>query len=116
MVQVAINPGSGPVDGGKVRASARAIAKFVADLKLDGVCVERDATLDEGGRFGWCLTLDGRAVVVEMPGLPLRRVRWMRRKDQNIWDFPRLYVDGSSWVWFYALNDARRGLLGRDED
>jgi len=31
-----------------------------------------------------------------MPGLPIDEVHWMRQHDQNIWDFPRLYVGGSS--------------------
>ncbi|MET9402659.1 hypothetical protein [Kitasatospora sp. NPDC002965] len=46
-----------------------------------------------------------------MPGLSLDQVRWMNEPDQNIWNYPRLFVDGSSWVWWYAL-----GICGPGED
>lgn len=39
---------------------------------------------------------------VDMPSLSLEKIRYMGEKTQNIWDFPRLYVNGSSWVWKYA--------------
>jgi hypothetical protein len=50
-----------------------------------------------------------RRVLVLMPGLVLDQVRYMG-KPQNIWHFPRLYVDGNSWVWCFAINAA--GDLG----
>jgi len=62
------------------------------------------------GRFTFDVTVhlkDGRhfAFEVEMPGLPLDKVRYVSDEGQNIWDFPRLYVDGSSWVWEYSFSD-----------
>jgi hypothetical protein len=39
-----------------------------------------------------------------MPGLPVEQVRYMGESGQNIWDFPRLYVDDSSWIWEFALS------------
>ncbi|WP_232700178.1 hypothetical protein [Brevibacillus daliensis] len=39
---------------------------------------------------------------VDMPSLPLEQGRYVSEEGQNIQDFPRLYVDGSSWVWKYA--------------
>ena len=38
-----------------------------------------------------------------MPGISLEKVRFMGKEDENIWDFPRLYVDDESYVWKYAL-------------
>jgi hypothetical protein len=51
-------------------------------------------------------------VPVDMPGLPLHQVAL--REGDNAWLFPRLYVDGNSWLWPYALNNARRELLDHD--
>jgi hypothetical protein len=34
----------------------------------------------------------------------LEKVRYLDSENQDIFNFPRLYVDGSSWVWKYALN------------
>lgn len=50
---------------------------------------------------------------IEMPGLPIEQVRWTGHEDGDIWDFPRLYVDGSSWVWKYAVAAC---TPDRDED
>jgi hypothetical protein len=46
----------------------------------------------------------GRSIEIQMPGLPVERVRYMGETGQNIWDFPRLYVDDSSWIWQFALS------------
>jgi hypothetical protein len=59
---------------------------------------------------------DQRTVLIEMPGLPLDEVRYVDDDEQNIWDFPRLYVDGGSVVWCYAVKQASRMLSGEDED
>ena len=103
-----INPGTGPVAGATEVHAAFNMGVFTADLIGAGIQVtsaEQRPDLDDEGRFGWKITTaDGREAEIEMPGLPLARVRWMDEPDQNIWDFPRLYVDGSSWVWKYALS------------
>jgi len=62
------------------------------------------------GRYVFDVTVDldsGKHMEfeVEMPGLPLDKVRYVSDEGQNIWDFPRLYVDGSSWVWEYSFSD-----------
>lgn len=108
---VIVNPGSGPVEGTSLRAAAVTIRRFVTDLRLKGVTVTRKPSLDGDGRFGFVLRHGGRETEIEMPGLPVKQVRYVSDK-QNIWDYPRLYVDGSSWVWRYALNSAREALKG----
>lgn len=46
---------------------------------------------------------------IDMPGLPLDQVRYLRPtqedifSEQSIFDFPRIFIDGNSWVWYYAL-------------
>ena len=101
---IAINPGSGDVANATEESALANIRQFVADLKREGVTIERNASEDRGGRFGFTLSGGDKVHEVRMPGLPLDRVRYMRETGQNIWHFPRLYVDGSSWVWFFALN------------
>lgn len=101
-MSVIINPGSGPVANATKEHADIAITKFVEDLGLPVVGINFLRAEDDG-RFTYHLTHNGRVAEVEMPGLPLDRVRFMQAADQNIWDFPRLYVDGSSWVWCFAL-------------
>jgi hypothetical protein len=73
----------------------------------------KDATFDNGGRFHF-IAVDryGKNRQIDMPGIPLEQVRYMKEDGQNIWDFPRLYVDGDSWVWYYAV----RRLEAADND
>jgi hypothetical protein len=83
------------------------IEVFVRDLDAKGFGIpqiKRSPELDDGdGRHTFTLTWEGYAREVQMPDLDLERVRWMGLPGQNIWDFPRLCVDGSSWVWQFAL-------------
>ncbi|WP_331727485.1 hypothetical protein OG871_40570 (plasmid) [Kitasatospora sp. NBC_00374] len=118
-MHVIINAGSGPVpdtDRTTAAAAAENMTQFVADLAGLGTTVAVCTATPDGdsgdGRYAFRLDLaDGRAVDVEMPGIPLDQVRYMGAAGQDIWDFPRLYVDGSSWVWRYAL-----GACGPAED
>lgn len=106
------SPGTGPVEG-TTNANARVnIAAFIADLDLDRVISDDDFMGECDGRYRFRLALDERFVYVDVPGLPLDEVRYVKGPGQNIWHFPRLYVDGSSWVWCYALTMARDALTG----
>ena len=109
-MSVVINPGSGPVDGANEEHAIAAVQKFIEDLGLGDVEALRASEVDEGGRFGFELVKDPYSVLIEMPGLAVDRVRYVAAPTQNIWDFPRLYVDGSSWVWLYALKAASHVL------
>lgn len=109
---IIINPGSGPVAGATAEQAARTMQQFVHDLGERGLTVAsymRNAAADydaddHDGRFAFDLTFtDGRTAQIQMPGLPVDKVRWLG-PDQDIWQFPRLYVDDGSWVWFFALN------------
>lgn len=103
-----INPGSGPVADADEAAAWISIGTFAADLMardLHVTEVARQGAPDDG-RYGFMLTFgDGRRVEVEMPGLLPEKVRYLDGDTQNIWDFPRLYIDGSSWVWRFAPED-----------
>lgn len=107
-MNIIVNPGSGPVPEATEQHAAGNMAVFADDLRTAGLGVDtfiRRADADYGdGRYAYTLAMDdGRSIEIQMPGLPLDRVRYMGR-DQNIWDFPRLYVNDSSFVWEFALS------------
>ena len=104
---IVINPGSGPVADATESHAMDNMTHFVADLGLsDKLEWRRMPEHDERGRF--CFLLHWKPYrncnafhVIDMPGAPLDEVRW--RDGLDPWQFPRLYVDGSSWLWGFAL-------------
>lgn len=112
-MSVIINPGSGPVSGA---TSVQALANAQVFANEIHARLEGPLGTEGDGRWLFRMTRDDRTVEVEMPGLPLDRVRWVDDDDQDIWQFPRLYVDGSSWVWKYAVGMANHMLDGRPGD
>lgn len=116
-----INPGSGPVKDATLEQADANIGAFIADLDMGPLRIYRLPSLDRDGRFGFRLDredeLTGLSVAlveITMPGLPLEEVRWQDGLDP--WQFPRLYVDGSSWLWAYALNAARHELTNDNDE
>ncbi|MFF9271094.1 hypothetical protein [Streptomyces rochei] len=108
-MNVVINPGSGPVNEATEQNATDNMAVFTDDLLQRGIPVTtftRRTAADYGqGRYAYEVLLnDGTSVEVQMPGLPVDRVRWLGAESQDIWDFPRLYVDDGSWIWYFALN------------
>lgn len=110
---IVINPGTGPVDNSSEEHAEANMKVYGEDIaKQNGVAVtaiHRDKTLDYGeGRFAFRMDIEKggkkRTLEVQMPGLPIDKVRFLGRPDQDIWHFPRLYLDGSSWVWKFAVN------------
>jgi len=118
------NPGNGPVTGTPELAHV-AISRFVVDLcdpgcQPDGggpaITGPIGITVEAGhvfrrddGRYRFVLSRGDKTCVVDMPGLPIDRVRYFGA-EQNAFDFPRLFVDGSSWLWEFAITMARRAL------
>lgn len=111
-MRVAINPGSGPVQGATLENAMGNMGQFIVDLGGNGWVFSLRETTGHEGRWRFDLICpDGsRYGVIDMPGLPLDRVRFTGAKGQDIWDYPRLYENGNSWVWKYALN-----VVGREE-
>jgi hypothetical protein len=100
--------GTGPVQGATEQEALRNIGVFIGDLRAQGLVTDLltyrpDSSRDDGRYTCDLLFEDGRVVEIRMPGLPLDRVRWMADPSQHIKEFPRLYVDGGSWVWWFAL-------------
>jgi hypothetical protein len=106
-MSITINPGTGPVEGGTLEQAKANMDAFSADLRDAGLYatgLTRREHTDADGRFGYTLTMgDARKLEILMPGLPLDQVRYVGADGQDIWDFPRLYVDGDSWIWMFAV-------------
>jgi hypothetical protein len=103
---VIINPGTGPVAGATVELADAAVRRFAADLRAPGRTVsepERVASTGHEGRWTYRITVDGTDHEIEMPGVPLDRVRYLAEPGQNLFEYVRLYVDGNSWLWVNAL-------------
>jgi hypothetical protein len=114
---IAINPGTGPVHGASQEQAAKNIEAFVNDVNTDDRQVEGwdDTGKEDEGRWVFVLHYGDRESTIDMPGLPLDEVRYLG-PPQNIWDYPRLYENGSSWVWCYAIDAAQESLWGEDDD
>lgn len=99
-----LNPGSGPVPDATEEQAVENMAAFVDELRASyGVNVAsfaRTPNSDYGdGRWAFELLTDGgRRIEVQMPGAPLKQLRE---------EWTRLYVDGSSWYWEFALRQCR---------
>lgn len=110
MTTYIINPGTGPVGGALERDADENISVFIAELGLDAPAIQskRDRKGDDRGRFSYRLSRGIRECYVDMPGRPLEEVR----PDDAIGY--RLYIDGNSWFWKFALRWAMRALLDHD--
>jgi hypothetical protein len=96
-----INPGTGPVDDATVDNAVASIKTFVADCGFNGGRIVRKPERDSDGRFGFDICIGDRHVEVDMPGCDPEVVR-----ESRPFFSPRLYVNGSSWLWGYAVDSA----------
>ncbi|HEY9751296.1 MAG TPA: hypothetical protein V6C63_21610 [Allocoleopsis sp.] len=71
---------------------------------------ERLAADDEAGWFGFKLMAGDRYCHVLMPGITIGDAECYPLA-QHVKDF-RVYVDGGSWLWPFAVKIAREALLG----
>jgi len=117
---VIINPGTGPVANATEENAIENIKQFVKDCEeqsgMTGIQWDRLPVADEDGRFGFTLFLGKASHNIEMPGLPIEKVRYLGSEHgQNIWHFPRLYVDGSSWVWCFAVLKRKENWIPNED-
>lgn len=104
MGNIIINLGTGPVKNATEKNAIENIKHFILDNRVEDVNWVRIPQMDyKEGRYAFVLWKENTCYEIQMPGLPLEQVRYMGSEDQNILDFPRLYVDGSSWIWEYAI-------------
>ncbi len=105
MTVVVINPGAGPVDGSNEALAVIAMTQFVKDSGAE--CFRRrDKRHDYDGRFAFHVYRGDKKFEIDMPGLPIDKVRYVG-KPQSALDFPRLYADGSSWLWCFAVSTVK---------
>lgn len=102
------NPGAGDCETGTYENAYNNIKQFIKDCEAPMHIVESDHEVGDDGRFRFMLRSDEVEefrIEVTMPGLPLKEVRYLGKKPEHksLDDTPRLYVDGSSWWWPYAL-------------
>lgn len=91
------------------------IAAFVEELDMEDPSVAVTMRLsehDETGRYLFKLHRGICTVNVAMPSVPLDEVRCSETFIPP--RCPRLYVDGNSWWWCYALDTARSALEDHD--
>lgn len=120
MPGIAINPGTGPVHNTNEVDAFFNVTRLCEDAGVLDQMIEKPQRRpdheDGDGRYTYEVRLGDRVCEIAMPGLALGEVRFMGEPGQDIWDFPRLYVNGSSWVWRYAINSVRRALTGEEDD
>ncbi len=113
--------GSEAVPGASLSNAEANIAEFIQEIFMQlpewtvrepTVDVVRLPDYDGEGRFAFALTFPvpggdpGLTLVVLMPGLPLEEVNFGARVGDWPTSFPRLYLDGASWLWSYAVGSA----------
>jgi len=92
------------------------MAKFIDQLAMSEPAVSvamRSPDHDGRGWYMFELFRGIRTVRVDMPGIPYEQV-FCADIDHLPGNCERLYVDGSSWFWCFAINWVRRPLSDHD--
>lgn len=111
---ILLNPGTADIPNTSLLYARANMHVLLADIGLSNVRMRYRSRDTDGGRYGFRLFFQSRTCDIQMPGLPIERVRWMDH-TQNIFDFPRLYINGSSWIWKIGIDIAREFLLGNED-
>lgn len=96
-MQVIINPGAGPVKAG---APMDALASVVELFREAAVQIARITYrgVASDGRHRFAVTAKrGRKVEIDMPAWHAEELR------TGTLNTPRIYVDGNSWLWRFAV-------------
>lgn len=102
-----INPGAGPIRGLRLSMrSAQASLRAFLSLMPEGTHAWPAQSIDDSGRISVTLTRGKRKCEVDIPACALKHLRSPSGFP------PRLYVDGSSWMWKYAAEIAQEELGG----
>ncbi len=103
-----------------LRAAEAAMEVFCQDLRRAGTLVpgySRDPGGDDSdGRFGFTILLGGNTIrQIQMPGLTLQQVRYLG-PPQHVGDYARLYVNGASWLWLFAVDACADHAIDEPDD
>lgn len=117
MIPVAISPGTGPVPDATEQTAWKLMGEFAGELgqlEVEVVAIRRGHPCDSGdGRFRFHLEArkdvdtETRSFEIEMPGVDVTA-------ESTVWVSPRLYVDGSSWLWGFAVSIVAGHVLDDD--
>lgn len=116
MTAVFINPGSGPAQSYgrvRIRSAVKNMREFVRELDIPRLSFWLLSKRQDDGRYSFMIRRGkGKTCRVDMPGLVISQVRYRMDTEDNPWKFPRLFIGkyGSSWLWPFAINDARDEL------
>jgi len=122
---ILINPGTGAVLDATFKNAYLNVHQFCEDVTSKiakeikrqppaKVTHHRHAANDYGeGRYCFRIYYNGRSTEIQMPGWELNEVRFV--SGLNPFDFPRLYVDDSSWLWSFAVKCAVSDLLNKED-
>lgn len=111
-----LNPGTEAVAAATIENACEAVRLFILDLGVAPVFIKRTPDFDDlgsgigGGRFAFLLSTKKGECEIDMPGCDPA----ITRKGKSF-ESPRLYVDGSSWLWGFAISIALRSLTGEEE-
>ena len=96
-----VNPGTEPLPAATEDNARAAMALFVADCVTLYGAASWDGTFTAATRGRWTgvVNVAGRTHEVDMPGIDPHVTR-----EGRPFVSPRLYVDGGSWLWQFALN------------
>jgi len=103
---VVVNPGTGDIKNTTEKNAVFNMQHYIIDCNVAGLSFERVPDRDYGGgRYAFILRREGyeQECEIQMPGVPIENVRFLGKKNQHIWEYPRLYIDGSSYVWCYCM-------------
>ena len=110
MIGVVINLGTGRRPNRSLDNATKVIDFIAIDLSLPRRCFRRAGTRDDAkGYFGFDLNIEGKTIEIDVPGDDPDVVH----KGAPI-ESPRLYIDGSSWLYGFAMNAIRRRLDGEN--
>ncbi len=108
-----VNHGSEPISEASLCLAEVAVDRFaqqaaqVHGMRLRGR--RRLSEADRHGRFGFVLVFacaGGQEIEHEiaMPGVRLDLVEYRAQDRTSAWDIHRLYLNGASWLWEFAIN------------
>lgn len=99
---IIINPGTGSVENSEELHAIENIHFVLDKLKQKNIAYVRIPERDENGRYCFVLMYQNeegknKSCEVDMPGISFT-------EETNEMRFPRMYVDGSSWIFYFGID------------
>ena len=104
-MNIIINPGTGKTEDHGFEQALSNIKVFIEECSIDVELTSSIKHPSDDGRYSFLLQHKGtgKEFVIKIPALPLAEIYYTDSEKQNINIYPRLYVNGNSYVWKYAL-------------